>query len=228
MKFAGLEAILGHKFKDKALLEEAVTHRSYLNEDVSRSKAHNERLEFLGDAVLELIVTEELFYRYPDYTEGQMTPIRSALVNYQMMADVGKSIGMDAHILLSRGEAKDMGRGREVIVANAMESVIGALHLDGGYAAAKYFVDKTIMARLDEVMRRKLYKDPKSVLQEKVQEEKKVTPTYHVLKETGPDHAKLFTVGAYFGDELMAEGSGMSKQDAEIEAARNALGKLGF
>jgi ribonuclease-3 len=187
---------------------------------------NNERFEFLGDAVLELVVTEELFKRYPEYTEGQLTPIRSALVNYVMMARIARELGLEQFILLSRGEAKDMGRAREVILANALEAVIGALYLDGGHTSAKKFICVAIMSELDEVMKKGLYKDAKSVLQEKIQETKKITPNYRVMKEVGPDHAKVFTVGVFYGEECIAEGSGQSKQDAEVEAAKAALEQL--
>ena len=221
-----LEHAIAYTFKNKDLLKEALTHRSYLNEEPSWGIPHNERLEFLGDAVLELITTEELFHRYPDFTEGQLTPIRSALVNYQMMASVARSIDLERFVLLSRGEAKDMGRARDVILANALEALIGALYLDSGYEAAKAFVNRLIMAELDEVMKKGLYRDAKSVLQENAQEKFKITPTYRVLREIGPEHEKTFTVGVYFGDRLIAEGTGRSKQDAEVEAAKTALGQL--
>lgn len=220
------ERSIGYSFRNKDLAWEALTHRSYLNEDPSWNTSHNERLEFLGDAVLELIVTEELFNRYPDYPEGRLTPIRSALVNYQMMASVAKDVGLGEFILLSRGEAKDSGRAREVILANVLEAVIGAVYLDGGYPAAKEFVVRTVLDQLEEVMRKGLYQDAKSLLQEKIQEKLKVTPAYRVLAESGPDHEKLFTVGVFFGEKLIAEGNGTSKQDAEVEAAKAALEQL--
>ena len=223
MQLGILEQKIAYIFKDKDLLKEALTHRSYLNENTDWPLPHNERLEFLGDAVLELAVTEELFKRFPDYTEGQLTPIRSALVNYQMMARIGYDMELENSILLSRGEAKDVGRAREVIVANALEAVIGALYLDGGYEKAKTFIDAFILARLAEVIRKGLYRDAKSQLQEQVQEKMKVTPSYRVLKEEGPDHAKMFTVGVFFGETLIATGAGMSKQDGEVEAAKAAL-----
>ncbi len=226
MQLGPLEKIVKHVFKNKDLLKEALTHRSYLNERADWGLPNNERLEFLGDAVLELVVTEELFKRYPEHTEGQLTPIRSALVNYVMMAHVAREIGLEKYILLSRGEAKDMGRAREVILANALEAVIGALYLDDGYAPAKKFIISAIMSELDEVMKKGLYKDAKSLLQEKIQDTRKVTPNYKVLKEVGPDHAKIFTVGVFYGDEYAAEGSGQSKQDAEVEAAKAALALL--
>ncbi len=227
MNLSKLEELISYQFKNKDLLKESLTHRSYLNEEPAWSLPHNERLEFLGDAVLELAVTEELFNRYPDYTEGQLTPIRSALVNFQMLAQIAReSLNLENFVLLSRGEAKDTGRAREVILANAMESVIGALYLDGGYVSAKNFVNRFVLERLHEVMSKGLYKDAKSELQEKIQEQLKVTPTYKVLGETGPDHEKTFTVGVYFGDNLMAQGEGPSKQEAEVEAAKAALRQL--
>lgn len=224
MELSRLEQNISYKFKDKGLIKEALTHRSYLNENPSWKLPHNERLEFLGDAVLELIVTEELFHRFPEYTEGQLTPIRAALVNYQMLASIARStLDLDKHILLSRGEAKDTGKSREVILANAMEAVIGAIYLDGGYEQAKKFVNDFVMSRLDEVLKKGLYRDAKSLLQEKIQKDLKVTPTYQVIKEEGPDHARIFTVGVYFGDKLVAQGRGSSKQEAEVDAAQNAI-----
>ncbi len=226
MEAVFLEQTIEYRFKNKDLLKEALTHRSYLNERPTWGLPHNERLEFLGDAVLELIITEELFNRYPEEQEGQLTSLRSALVNYQMLAKVGREITLENFVLLSRGEAKDLGRGREVIVANAFEALIGALYLDGGYDATKQFVNHFVMAHLDEVMKYKLYKDAKSLLQEKSQNDWKITPTYKVLEESGPDHQKNFTVGVYVGEKLLARGQGPAKQDAETDAARRALQSL--
>ena len=226
MNLSKLEEIISYKFKNKNLLKEALTHRSYLNENPSWGVSHNERLEFLGDAVLELSVTEELFNRYPDLSEGELTPIRSALVNFQMLAQIASSLDLGEFILLSRGETKDMGRAREVILANGLEALLGAMYLDGNYETVKVFVNRFVLSHLEEVMRKGLYRDAKSLLQEKIQEQLKLTPTYKVLKETGPDHEKIFTVGVYFGDNLIAEGAGPSKQEAEVEAARAALEQL--
>ena len=226
MNLSKLEDLIGYKFKNKDLLKEALTHRSYLNENPSWGLSDNERLEFLGDAVLELAVTEELFNRYPDYSEGELTPIRSALVNFQMLAQIAGFLNLGEFILLSRGEAKDIGRAREVILANGLEALLGAVYLDSSYETVKTFVNRFILSRLEEVMRKGLYKDSKSLLQEKIQEQLKLTPTYKVLKESGPDHEKIFTVGVYFGDNLIAEGAGPSKQEAEVEAARAALETL--
>ena len=230
MDLSILEKKIGHQFKNKNLLKEALTHRSYLNENPSWGKdflsSHNERLEFLGDAVLELIVTEVLFEDYPNSAEGELTSIRSALVNYQMLADVSREIILSDYILLSRGEAKDTGKARDVILANAFESLIGAIYLDGGYEAAGKFINYFVMKRVAEVMEKELYRDPKSFLQEIIQEKMKITPTYDVISEKGPDHAKVFRVGVYFGDQLITEGEGLSKQEAEVEAAKNALKEI--
>lgn len=223
MDFSNLEQKLGVVFKNKDFLKESLTHRSYLNENPKWVLPHNERLEFLGDAVLELAVTEILYNKFPLFPEGKLTSIRAALVNYQVLADIAKEIKLGNFILLSRGEAKDTGKAREVILANAFEALFGAVYLDAGYVAAKNFVEKFVMARLGEIMKNKLYKDSKSLFQEIMQEKMKFTPSYAVLSEKGPDHAKIFRVGVYCGGKLMAEGSGSSKQEAEVEAAKNAL-----
>lgn len=223
LDFANLEQKIGVVFKNKDFLKESLTHRSYLNENPKWGLPHNERLEFLGDAVLELASTEALFNRFPDLPEGDLTSIRAALVNYQMLAIIAKEVSLDDFILLSRGEAKDTGKAREVILANAFEALLGAVYLDAGYAISQNFVEKFVMNHLEEVMKNKLYKDPKSLFQEIIQEKMKVTPNYEVLSEKGPDHAKIFTVGVYCDDKLMAQGEGSSKQEAEVEAAKEAL-----
>ncbi len=221
-----LETTIGYSFKNTALLKEALTHRSYLNENPSWSVPHNERLEFLGDAVLELIVTEELFNRFPTEDEGKMTVIRAALVNYQFMAKVAENAGMGTVVLLSRGEAKDMGRAREVILANAAEALIGAIYLDGGYTVCRVFINRFIMEGLHNIMKSGGYRDPKSMLQEKTQATRKITPTYRVVEETGLEHRKIFKVAVYLDGAFIAEGEGQSKQDAEVEAAKQALEKI--
>ncbi|MDD5547537.1 MAG: ribonuclease III [Candidatus Pacebacteria bacterium] len=226
METEKLENKISYKFKNGNLLKEALTHRSYLNENPKWKVSNNERMEFLGDAVLELATTENLFLNFPNFEEGTLTTYRAALVNYLMMSVVAKDIGLEKYLLLSRGEAKDKGRARDVILANACEALIGAIYLDGGYDAAKKFIDKFIMPKLKEVIEKKLYRDAKSLLQEKTQEEMKVTPIYKTLAETGPDHSKVFTVGVYLKDKLIAEGRGESKQDAEVEAAKKALTEL--
>lgn len=221
-----LEKKIAINFENKDLLIEALTHRSYLNEYPNWRLPHNERLEYLGDAVLELVVSEKLFNKFPDYPEGQLTVIRAALVNYQMLAKVAEGIGLDDFILMSRGERRDTGKAREVILANAFEALVGALYLDQGIEAVENFVGKFVMGHLAEILKTKSYKDAKSELQELVQEKLKLTPTYEVLEESGPAHKRIFRMGAYFGDKLIAEGTGASKQEAELEAAKNALEKF--
>jgi len=225
MTFEALEKNIGIVFTNKDLLTEALTHRSYLNEYPRWHLPHNERLEYLGDAVLELLVSEELFKKFPTEPEGQLTVFRAALVNYQILARVAESLGMDKFILMSRGERKDTGKAREVILANAMESLIGAIYLDRGFGAIKPFVDKYVMSHLPEVLKTKSYKDAKSELQELVQEKMKTTPTYRVMEESGPAHRRIFKMGVYFGEKFIADGEGQSKQEAELEAAKNALAR---
>lgn len=213
---------IGIQFSDIRLLQQALTHRSYLNENRSYGLDHNERLEFLGDAVLELIVTRYLYDHYNN-PEGELTSWRSALVNGEMLAKIAKRIGVENHLLMSRGESKDTGRARQYLLANAMEAIIGAVYLDRGYAEAEKFVLREVIGELGEILERKLYLDPKSYFQEKAQENEKITPMYKVIKEWGPDHDKHFIVGVYLRDELVAEGEGNSKQEAQREAARRGL-----
>lgn len=227
MDLSSLEKVLQVKFNNKDYLYEAVTHRSYLNENPKWEYPHNERLEFLGDAVLELSVTEKLFNHYPHAPEGQLTSIRAALVNYQMMAEVARAINLENFLLLSRGEAKDVGRAREVILANAIEAVLGAVYLDQGYEKTSHLINRLVIdPHLEIIVKNSLYKDPKSHLQEIVQERFRVTPRYQLAEEWGPDHKKIFRMGVYFGDDLISEGEGYSKQEAEVEAAKNALEKI--
>ena len=213
---------IGIKFENIGLLQQAVTHRSYLNENRKYELDHNERLEFLGDAVLELIVTEHLYNNYSN-PEGELTSWRSALVNGEMLAKVAQEIGVEKYLLMSRGEAKDTGRARQYLLANAMEAIIGATYLDQGYETAKEFVLKNVATKLPEILDNKLYLDPKSYFQEKAQENSKVTPSYKVVKDWGPDHDKHFVVGVYLGSELVAEGEGNSKQEAQRDAARKGM-----
>lgn len=220
-----LQKKIGVEFKNDALIEEALTHRSYLNENPSWPRPHNERLEYLGDAVLELAVSEALFRKFPDYPEGQLTVLRAALVNYQTLAKVAMDMKLDEHLLMSRGERADTSKAREVILANAIEAVIGAIYLDQGFDAARKCIDRFVLVRLAEILKTKSYKDPKSELQEIIQERLRATPTYRVIEESGPAHRRIFRIGVYFGDEFIAEGQGSSKQEAETEAAKNALKK---
>lgn len=218
-----LQEKINTQFKNIDLLKEALTHRSYLNENPTWGLPHNERLEYLGDAVLELVVTEELYKRFPDFDEGKLTLLRAALVNYQFLSKVTHEFDLYDYIFLSRGEAKDSEKARDVILANAIESLIGAIYLDSGYEVSQAFIGKFILSHLDEVIEGGSFKDPKSLFQEIVQERDKVTPIYKVLGETGPDHKKMFRSGVYIGNSLVAEGEGMSKQEAELNAAKAAL-----
>ena len=218
-----MENKLGVKFQNPDLLKESLTHRSYLNENPSWSLPHNERLEYLGDAVLELAVSENLFTKYPTYAEGQLTLLRASLVNYQFLSKVAQELELHKYLYLSRGEEKDTSRARDVILANAIEAVIGAIYIDQGFPPVVSFVKNYILSKAGAVVENGLYKDPKSMLQEIIQENKKITPVYKVLGEFGPDHQKIFRVGAFVGTEKVAEGEGPSKQDAEIDAAKNAL-----
>lgn len=212
-------------FSDITLLRNACTHRSYLNENKESGMEHNERLEFLGDAVLELAVTGFLFLKYPHKQEGELTAYRSAIVNTVSLTRVAEHIGLNEFLLLSRGEAKDTGRARSVILANAVEALIGAIYMDQGYHAAANFVSDQILHFIDieEIVRKRLWIDAKSRFQEKAQEKAGVTPTYRTLKEIGPDHDKKFTLGVFLGDIQISTGTGLSKQEAEQQAAEKAL-----
>lgn len=223
IQFSDFEKKIKVLFKDKNLLKQAFIHRSYINENGSTSLSHNERLEFLGDAVLELIVTDFLYDKYPHYAEGELTALRSALVNAVIISDVASKIGMNDYLLLSKGEAKDNGKARQYILANTYEAFIGALYLDQGYEVANKFIWKTLLPKTEEIVNKKLWRDAKSLVQERAQEFVSVTPAYKVLHQSGPDHDKHFTIGIYFGPNLIAEGKGKSKQEAEQKAAENAL-----
>lgn len=215
---------MGVVFKDKNLLKQALIHRSWLNENPETGLENNERLEFLGDAVLELAVTEHLYKNYKN-PEGDLTNWRAALVNYVNLSEVALELDFNSHLMLSRGETKDTGRARQVILANAMEAVIGAIYLDQGFEAAAKFIKKNIVSGLEKIIRNKLYKDAKSLFQEQSQDKQGITPTYRVLKESGPDHDKVFEVGVYLNEDMVGKGSGPSKQEAEQKAAESALDK---
>ncbi len=221
--FEPFEKKLGLKFKNKDLLTQAFAHRSYLNENPSFHLEHNERLEFLGDAVLELVVTDHLYRDYPEKTEGDLTNWRAALVNAKMLTRVAEELGFNDFLLLSRGETKELGKARQYILANSFEALIGSIYLDSGYEPADKFIKKYLMAHLPDIIKNQLYKDAKSQFQEEVQEKEGITPTYKVVKEWGPDHAKKFIVGVFLEDKKVAEGEGSSKQEAEEDAARHAL-----
>lgn len=221
--FSELEAKLQAKFRDQDLLRQSLVHRSYLNENPGFALPHNERLEFLGDAVLELVVTEYLYQHYPN-PEGELTNWRAALVNAVMLSSIASDLGLEDYLYLSRGEAKDVGtKARQYILANAIEAVIGAIYLDQGMSTAAKFIHREVLVKLPEVLANKLYFDPKSRFQELAQDKAGITPHYLVLDEQGPDHAKEFRVGLYIGDELVAEGTGSSKQEAQVAAAEAGL-----
>ncbi len=215
-------------FEDKAILKQAFTHRSYLNENRNLKSGHNERLEFLGDAVLELCITHFLYTEYPDKNEGDLTSIRSALVNATTCAQVAQTLEVNDFLLLSRGEAKDTGRARSYILANALEAIIGAIYIDQGYEKSREFILKYITPMTEQIVREGLWIDAKSKFQEKAQDIAGITPSYKTIKETGPDHDKKFTVGVYIGEQMIAEGEGESKQDAEQAAARKGLKEKGW
>ena len=222
------EKIIGTDFKNKETLKQALTHRSFLNENKKIKGGHNERLEFLGDAVLELVITHYLYDQYPDKNEGDMTSIRSALVNATTCAEVAKKLNVNDFLLLSRGEAKDIGRARQYILANALEAIIGAIYIDAGYEKAKDFILEHIALMTEQIVEGKLWADAKSKFQEKAQDIDGATPSYKTIKEEGPRPRQKFTVGVFVGENLIAEGSGESKQDAEQSAARNALKEKGW
>ncbi len=221
--FAAFEEILGIVFKKKELLIQAFVHRSYLNEHHDFPLGQNERLEFLGDAVLELIVTEFLFEEYGN-PEGELTNWRAALVNAKILSNIAYEIGMEPFLFLSHGESKDAGtKARDYIMANAIEALIGAIYLDQGYDMARQFVTRWILIKLPVVLEQGLYMDAKSRFQESAQELLGITPTYKVLHEEGPDHAKNFKVGIFLDKELVATGEGTSKQEAQTDAAERAI-----
>lgn len=221
--FAKLGKRLNLKFKNKDLLAQAFCHRSYLNENPNFGLPHNERLEFLGDAVLELVVTEWLYENYPMKPEGELTNWRAALVNAKMLAEVAKSLDFNDSLLLSKGEQKELGKARSYILANTFEALIGAIYLDKGYKDCRRFIGENLLIKLPEIIEKGLHKDPKSHLQEEAQERLKITPVYRVLEEWGPDHTKHFVVGIFLGKEQVARGEGSSKQEAEEKAAKEAL-----
>lgn len=228
MEFDKFEKTSGIEFKNKSLLKQAFTHRSYINENKASGMEHNERLEFLGDAVLELVITDYLYGKFKDMDEGKLTSLRSALVNADTCAQVATRLSANDFLLLSKGESKDTGRARQYILANTLEAIIGAIYVDSGYEAAQKFILEHIAPIADEVIAQGSWIDAKSLFQEKAQENMGTTPVYKTIREAGPDHDKHFTIGVYVGKELLGQGSGQSKQDAEQEAARKALDSKGW
>ncbi len=223
MDFKKLEKKLRLKFKKKDFLIQAFVHRSYLNENPKFHLSHNERLEFLGDAVIELVVTEYLFAKYPKKSEGVLTNWRAALVNAKMLSQISQELGFNDFLLLSRGEAKELGKARQYILANTFESFVGGLYLDQGYKPCQKFLLKNLIKELPRIIEEQLFRDAKSLFQEEAQERTGITPTYRVLKEWGPDHARHFVLGVFLKDKLIAQGEGSSKQEAEVAAAKKAL-----
>lgn len=223
INFEEFETSIGISFIDKDLIKKAFTHRSYLNENRSLKLEHNERLEFLGDAVLELVVTDFLYKKFPGKNEGELTALRSALVKAETLATAAEKVGMNSYLLLSRGESRDVGRARQYILANTFESVVGAIYLDQGYSVAGDFIAKQLFDQIDEIIENKKFIDAKSRFQEMAQEKAGFTPSYKLVKEVGPDHNKIFTVSVTVGEEEITEGEGKSKQEAEQMAAEKAL-----
>ncbi|MFH1773289.1 MAG: ribonuclease III [Patescibacteria group bacterium] len=227
--FSKFEKQIKIKFKNEDLLRQAVTHRSYLNEHPDLGLSHNERLEFLGDAVLEIVVTEYLFNNFLNTPEGDLTNWRASLVNGKRLSEVALELNIEKYLYLSKGESKDKNsKARQCILANAIEALIGAIYLDQGMKAAKNFIKQTILSKLNNILINHLYIDPKSKFQEKSQELFGMTPHYKVLNESGSDHAKIFEIGLYLGEELISSGKGSSKQEAQVEAASSGLEKKGW
>jgi ribonuclease-3 len=221
--FSIFEKKLNLKFKNIDFFIQAFVHRSYLNENPKFHLHHNERLEFLGDAVLELVVTEYLYKKYPQKPEGELTNWRAALVNAKMLSEIAKNLEFNDFLLLSRGEEKEVGKARQYILANTFEAVIGSIYLDQGYKICDKFIGKNLLKELPRIIEEGLFKDVKSSFQEEAQERVCITPTYKVLEEWGPDHAKHFIIGVFLKDEMVTKGEGSSKQEAEEDAAKNAL-----
>jgi ribonuclease-3 len=226
--FNKLQDFLKYQFKNPDLLRQAFVHRSYLNENPDFALGHNERLEYLGDAVLELIVSEFLYHHYPN-PEGDLTNWRASLVNAKALSEVAKDLDLDEYLMMSRGESKEKNtKARQNIHANTIEALIGALYLDGGAVPAKDFIDQYILARLPTILETEAFIDPKSKFQEMSQAVFGVTPSYKVLREWGPDHDKHFLMGLYIGEEEVATGEGASKQEAQVVAAANGLQVKGW
>jgi ribonuclease-3 len=221
-----LQQTLGITFNNVALLEQALVHSSYVNENPGFAPTSNERLEFLGDAVLGLAVAERLYQDFPEFTEGRMTRLRAALVRRETLARMAQTIGLGDHLYLGKGEEASGGRQKPVNLAGAIEAVIGAIFLDQGLARARDFTLRLLETDLKKVVTQGDNADYKSELQELIQARKQQTPTYHVIASTGPEHDKRFTVEVRVGDTLLGRGSGKNKKAAEAEAARAALEKL--
>jgi ribonuclease-3 len=224
-----LQKKIGVEFINSELIKQALVHRSYLNEHSDFNVGHTERLEFLGDAVLEIVVTEFLYLNFPSTPEGDLTNWRASLVNAKMLYEIANELGIEDYLYLSKGEARDKNKkSRQFILANAVEAIIGAIYLDQGLEVSKEFITKHVISKLDDILKNQTYLDPKSRLQEKAQEIKGITPHYEILDEQGPDHAKIFSVGLYFGEEMVATGKGSSKQEAQVDAAIQGIKKMAW
>ncbi len=221
-KISEFQKKININFNNLNLLKEAFLHKSYINENKNIKLSHNERLEFLGDAVLELVVTEHLYKQYKEKTEGEMTAIRSALVNTESLTEVAKYLGMEEYMTFSKGEEK-FSKGKDHSLANAVEAVIGAIYIDLGYKTAQYFISQYFLKNTNNIIKNKTYRDPKSYFQEKAQEKYKFTPMYRIISEEGKDHDKIFVSELLIGDRRVTTGKGTSKQKAEIDAAKNGL-----
>lgn len=208
--------------KNKKLFEQAFTHRSYLNE-VRQKISSNERLEFLGDSILSFVISDYLFRTYPDFDEGTLTNIRSSLVNTKTLSSVAKELNLGSLLKLSKGEEESKGRENASLLENCFEAFIGALYLDQGMKVVTEFITDTLLLRIEEFVRKRAFKDPKSLLQETIQAQKQTSPVYKVISEAGPAHARLFTIGVYVKGKLLGQGSGKSKQEAQVQAAKAAL-----
>lgn len=227
-KIEELESIIKVEFKNKDLLTQAMIHRSFLNEHPTFHLGHNERLEFLGDAVLELVVTEYLYNNYEN-PEGDLTNWRASLVNGAMLATASRELEIEEFLFLSKGETQDKNsKARNYILANAFEALVGAIYLDQGWDASKEFISRILIAKLSYIIENELYTDAKSKFQEIAQEKESITPSYKVLSETGPDHAKIFEVAVCLGKEVVASAKGTSKQEAQTKAAQEGLRARGW
>jgi ribonuclease-3 len=215
--FEEFEKNAGLKFNDKTLLKTAFAHRSFIKENRGVVPEHNERLEFLGDAVLELASSDFLYKKYPKKPEGELTALRAALVNTQSIYSAAKNLNMNEYLLLSKGEAKDTGRARQFILADSFEALIGAIYLDQGYKAAREFIARNLFGKIDEIVEKKLWQDPKSRFQEISQDTRGITPRYELVQEIGPDHNKRFISVVILDDEKIAQGEGKSKQEKALE-----------
>lgn len=222
MNYTTLEQKIGCTFKNKLLLKQALTHRSYINENRTNDVPHNERLEFLGDAVLQIVVTEYLFNHFPTKTEGELTAIRSHIVNSEKASEVSDSLGLNDFLFLSRGERNNI-KAQRVILADAFEAILGAIRLDQGMEKARVVISRLLLTKRNLDCSREEIICPKSLLQEQIQDKLGITPSYQVIQESGPDHDKKYVIGVYFGGSLVARGEGVNKSKAEKEAAKAAL-----